>query len=60
MTITIARASDSMLLLGYAIITSDAGGDTIYGVFDTMEEAMQYGSKLTNAVGVPIYNPTLH
>jgi len=49
-----------MLLLGYAIITGTASGYTIYGIFDTMDKAMEYGSKLTNAVGVPVYRPTLH
>lgn len=48
--------------MGYIITTTLENGSVVinYGVFDTMDEAMKFGSKLINAVGRPIYAPVLH
>ena len=60
-TVEVHTPSDSMMLLGYVTITLIAEGDTaVYGVFDTLEEAISHGDKLINANVVPIYKPTLH
>jgi hypothetical protein len=60
-TVEVHTASDSMMLLGYVTITNAPKGDTaVYGVFDTLEEAISHGDKLINANVVPIYKPTLH
>jgi hypothetical protein len=60
-TVEVHRASDSMMQLGWITITNAPEGDTaVYGVFDTVEEAISHGDKLVNANVVPIYKPTVH
>jgi hypothetical protein len=60
-TVEVQYASDSMLQLGWVTITNASDGTTaVYGVFDTLEEAISHGDKLINANVVPIYKPTLH
>jgi hypothetical protein len=60
-TVEVHYASDSMMLLGYVTITNASDGTTaVYGIFDTLEEAISHGDKLINANVVPIYKPTLH
>ena len=47
--------------LGYVTHTKLANGDdVIYGVFDTIDEAVDFGDKLISAIIKPIYNPVLH
>jgi len=47
--------------LGYVTVTeTDTDGKVIYGVFNTADEALEYGSHLINCVVYPIYQPTLH
>ena len=38
----------------------DDGEQVIYGLFDTIERAEHFGSKLINAVIHPMYAPILH
>ena len=60
-TVEVHAESDSMMLVGWVTITNIAEGDTaVYGVFDTLEEAISHGDKLFQANVVPIYAPTLH
>ena len=60
-TVEVHRASDSMMMLGWITITNVPNGETaVYGVFDTVEEAISHGDKLINANVVPIYKPTMH
>ena len=60
-TVEVQYASDSMMLLGYITITNASDRTTaVYGIFDTLEEAISHGDKLINANVVPIYKPTLH
>jgi hypothetical protein len=47
--------------LGYVTVTkTDTDGKVIYGVFNTADEALEYGSHLINCVVYTIYQPTLH
>ena len=47
--------------LGYVTHTKLADGDdVIYGVFDTIDEAIAFGDKLIAAIIKPIYRPTIH
>ena len=47
--------------IGYVSITeTDTDGQVIYGIFNTAEEGLEFGSKLINCVVYPIYQPTLH
>ena len=47
--------------LGYVTHTRLADGDdVIYGVFNTIDEAIAFGDKLIAAIIKPIYRPTLH
>ena len=47
--------------LGYVTHTRlPDGDDVIYGVFDTIDEAIAFGDKLIAAIIKPIYRPTLH
>ena len=49
------------LPIGYVTITdTDTEGKIIYGIFNTVEEALEFGSKLINFQAFPIYAPTLH
>ncbi len=60
-TVEVHRASDSMIQLGWITITNAPEGDTaVYGIFPTMEKAVEHGDKLVNANIVPIYAPTIH
>jgi hypothetical protein len=55
-----ARTSEQSPL-GYVTHTRLADGDdVIYGVFDTIDEAIAFGDKLISAIIKPIYNPVLH
>ena len=46
---------------GYVTSTTlDDGEIVIYGVFETMDKALEFGSKLINCVAYPIYPPSLH
>jgi hypothetical protein len=46
---------------GYIINCKLDNGETIvYGVFDTIDNAIKFGIKLINATVKPIYPPTLH
>lgn len=46
---------------GYVTSTVlDDGEVVIYGVFDTLDKAIKFGSKLINFVPYPIYPPSLH
>jgi hypothetical protein len=47
--------------VGYVTSTTlDDGEVVIYGVFDTVDKALEFGSKLINCVAYPIYPPSLH
>ena len=47
--------------LGYVTHTKlPDGDDVIYGVFDTIDEAIAFGNKLISAIIKPIYNPVIH
>jgi hypothetical protein len=47
--------------LGYVTHTRLADGDdVIYGVFDTVQEAVAFGNGLVAAIVKPIYRPSLH
>ncbi len=49
------------LPIGYVTITeTDTDGKVIYGTFSTVDEALEFGSKLINFESHPIYAPTLH
>ena len=49
------------LPIGYVTITdTDTEGKVIYGIFNTVEEALEFGSKLINFEACPIYVPVLH
>ena len=49
------------LPLGYITHTRLPDGDeVIYGVFDTIDEAVAFGDKLIAAIVKPIYSPALH
>lgn len=49
------------LPIGYVTITeTDTDGKVIYGIFNTVEEASEFGSKLINFEACPIYTPVLH
>ena len=55
-----ARTSEQSPL-GYVTHTRLADDDdVIYGVFDTIDEAIAFGDKLIAAIVKPIYRPTLH
>lgn len=45
---------------GYMVVCALALGDIHYGLFDTIDEATKFGSRLINATIYPIYTPTLH
>jgi hypothetical protein len=46
---------------GYVTSTTlDDGEVVIYGVFETKDKALEFGSKLINCLVYPIYPPTLH
>ena len=46
---------------GYVTSTTlDDGEIVIYGVFETIDKALEFGSKLINCVAYPIYPPSLH
>jgi hypothetical protein len=47
--------------VGYVTSTTlDDGEVVIYGVFETADKALEFGSKLINCVAYPIYPPSLH
>ena len=47
--------------LGYVTHTKlTDGDDVIYGVFDTIDEAVTFGDGLTSAIVKPIYRPSRH
>jgi hypothetical protein len=47
--------------VGYVTSTTlDDGEIVIYGVFETVDKAIEFGSKLINFVAYPIYQPSLH
>ena len=47
--------------IGYVTHTTLGGeDDVIYGVFDTIDEAIAFGDKLITATVKPIYRPSLH
>ena len=47
--------------VGYVTSTTlDDGEVVIYGVFETVDKALEFGSKLINCVAYPIYPPSLH
>ena len=55
-----ARSSEQPPL-GYVTHTRLADGDdVIYGVFDTIDEAVAFGNRLIGAIIKPIYEPVLH
>lgn len=46
--------------IGYVTLTK-SDKDIIYGVFSTIDEAIEFGSKLIEGTTViPIYEPSLH
>ena len=46
---------------GYVTSTTlDDGEVVIYGVFETVDKALEFGSKLINCIAYPIYPPSLH
>lgn len=46
---------------GYIITCKlDKGETIVYGVFDTIDNAIKFGVKLINATVKPIYPPTIH
>ena len=48
-------------IMGYVTSTKlDDQEVVLYGVFDTLDEAMKFGSSLINCVAYPIYAPSLH
>lgn len=48
-------------IMGYITQTRlPNGDDVIYGVFDTKDDAITFGSKLISAIIRPIYAPSLH
>jgi hypothetical protein len=53
--------SDEQIPEGYVTSTVlDDGEFVIYGVFDTLDKAVKFGSSLINFVPHPIYPPSLH
>ena len=47
--------------IGYVTHTNLGGDDdVIYGVFNTIDEAIAFGDKLITAIIKPIYRPSLH
>jgi hypothetical protein len=47
--------------VGYVTSTTlDDGEVVIYGIFETADKALEFGSKLINCVAYPIYPPSLH
>lgn len=46
--------------IGYVTSTNIDGNYLLYGTFDTVEQAIGFGSKLINATVIPIYRPVLH
>ena len=48
-------------ITGYVTSTTlDDGEIVLYGVFDTLDRAHEFGSKLINHVAYAIYAPSLH
>lgn len=48
-------------IMGYVTSTTlDDGEVVLYGVFETLDKAHEFGSKLINHVAYTIYPPTLH
>lgn len=46
---------------GYVTVTTlDDGEQIVYGMFDNLELAIQFGTNLVNANVKPIYRPALH
>jgi len=47
--------------IGYVTSTTlDDGEVVLYGVFETLDKAHEFGSKLINHVAYAIYAPSLH
>jgi hypothetical protein len=48
-------------IMGYVTSTTlDDGEVVLYGVFETLDKAHKFGSKLINHVAYAIYPPSLH
>jgi hypothetical protein len=46
---------------GYVITCElDSGQTIIYGAFDSIDDAIKFGTKLINATVKPLYPPVLH
>jgi hypothetical protein len=53
--------SIEQLPTGYIVLCRlDNKEDVIYGVFNTVDDAVKFGMKLINATVKPIYPPVLH
>lgn len=46
--------------VGYVVSVRSGRLDWEYGLFGSVELAVAYGSKLTNAIVKPVYAPSLH
>jgi len=46
--------------VGFVTMTHLDGDHITYGMFASIQEATTFGSKLVNAIVVPVYRPTLH
>ena len=62
-TIIVQRGSTMTEQIPEGYVTStvlDDGEIVFYGVFDTLDKAVKFGSNLINFVPHPIYPPSLH
>lgn len=58
--IKVISAQTEAPINGYMVVCALATQDIHYGLFDTIDEATKFGSKLINATIYPMYTPTLH
>jgi hypothetical protein len=57
---TISTGNESPPVGWITLTLLDDGEEILYGMFDTIERAENFGSKLINAVIHPVYPPALH
>ena len=46
--------------IGYVALTTIGDDRVLYGIFASLAEAVEFGSKLFNVSFMPIYRPSLH
>ena len=46
--------------IGFVTLTTIGDDRVLYGIFTSLEEAAEFGSKLVNVSFMPVYQPSLH